>query len=48
MIYVHYEGSYYHLEDDEPKEEYKEVVERTRKIYLEVREFNTSLDGDEV
>ena len=39
MISVNYGDSCYHLEGDEPKEEYKEVVERARKIYLEVKEF---------
>ena len=43
MIYAYYEGSCYHLEQDQPKVEYKDVVNQAREVYLEVKEFDTKI-----
>jgi len=39
MIHVYYGGCCYHLEDEAPKERYREVVNHAKETYLEVREF---------
>jgi len=33
MVHDYYEGSYFRLENEEPKEEYTEVVQIAKKIY---------------
>ena len=46
MIHAFYGGCCYHLENEEPNEQYKEVVSHTKEIYLEIEEFDTtSLEG---
>jgi len=45
MIYGNYEECCYHLEDEKPKAEYRNVVNRVRKLYLEIKEFDTKLGG---
>jgi len=40
MIYGNYEECCYHLENEEPREQYREVVNRTRDLYFEVKEFD--------
>ncbi|MHA1671626.1 MAG: hypothetical protein ACTSV5_13790 [Promethearchaeota archaeon] len=42
MIYDNYEECCYHLEDEEPKAEYRNVVNRARELYFEVKEFDTT------
>ena len=48
MIHTYYSGCCYHLENEEPNEEYKEVVNHAKEIYLELEEFDIkskSLEG---
>jgi len=42
MIGANYEGCCYHSENEEPKEEYGDVVRRAKEIYLEIKEFDTT------
>ena len=42
MISANYGGCCYHLENEEPKEDYKEVVSHAKEIYLEIEEFQTN------
>jgi len=42
MISTNYEGCCYHSENEEPKEKYGDVVRRAKKIYLEIKEFDTT------
>ena len=47
-IHAYYGGCCYHLENEEPKEDYKEVVSHAKEIYLELEEFDTkSREGKE-
>lgn len=41
MIYGCYEGCHYHLENEELKEEYGDVIRRAKEIYLDIKEFDT-------
>ena len=41
MMYGYYEGCHYHLENEEPKEQYGDVVRRVKEIYLEMKKFDT-------
>jgi len=40
MISANYEGSCYHLENEDPKENYGNVVNHAKEVYLELKEFN--------
>ncbi|MHA1454864.1 MAG: hypothetical protein ACTSR5_02605 [Promethearchaeota archaeon] len=39
-IHAYYGGCCYHLENEDSKEEYKEVVSHAKEIYLELEEFD--------
>lgn len=42
MIHDYYEGSHYHLENEEPKEEYKKIVQTAKEIYETLENKNNT------